>query len=115
MGDAPRSVLVEIEERLHGYFTGAPVPAWENPKHRIVRETCEVAIAHGVTEDELRAWALHQQGEPTVAVCRANALRALQTRLKMPGGVARFRKRLARASPDSLEWPTTRRSRRTGG
>lgn len=102
-----RSLLVEIEERVHGYFTGAPVPEWENPKERIVRETCEVAIAHGVTADELRAWALQQQGELSVAVCSANALRALQTRLKRPGGVERFRKRLARgkAPPDSLSGP----------
>lgn len=89
-------VLAEIQDRVHGYFTGAPVPDDENPKHQIVRETCELAQSLGVTEAEINEWAQRQQGEPTVAVVSAAALLELQVRLRKPGGVDRFRKRLER-------------------
>jgi hypothetical protein len=89
-------LLQEIRDRVHGYWTGAPVPEDENPKHQLVRETCTRAKEKGLTEAELDEWALLQQGESTVAVVNANALQELQTRLNRPGGVLRFRMRLAR-------------------
>jgi hypothetical protein len=89
-------VLQELRDRVHGYWTGAPVPDDENPKHRLVRETCELARAKGLTEAELDKWALHQQGEPTIAVVNATALVELQTRLNRPAGVLRFKARLVR-------------------
>jgi len=89
-------LLQEIRDRVHGYWTGAPVPEDENPKHRRVRETCKLAKEKGLTEADLDDWALLQQGEPSVAVVSANALQELQTRLNRPGGVLRFKARLAR-------------------
>lgn len=89
-------LLAEIRARVHGYWTGAPVPEDENPKHRLVRETCELAKEYGRTEADLDEWALRQEGEPTVAVVSAGALQSLQSKLKRPGGVLRFRTRLAR-------------------
>jgi hypothetical protein len=89
-------LLQEIRDRVHGYWTGAPVPEDENPKHRLVRLTCELAKAKGLTEAELNEWALLQQGEPTVAVVNANALQELQSRLNRPGGAVRSKARLVR-------------------
>lgn len=89
-------LLREIQARVHGYWHDAPIPADELPKHRLVRETCELAKATGLTEAEIETWAITRQGVPTVAVVSADALRALQTRLNRPGGVGRFRARLER-------------------
>jgi len=89
-------VLREIQERVSGYWTDAPVLEDENPKHGLVRMTCELAKSHGLTEAELDEWAAHQQGEPTVGVVSASALVDLCHRLNRPGGVLRFRARLER-------------------
>lgn len=89
-------LLSEIRARVHGCWTGASVPENENPKHRLIRETCELAQAKGLTEAELNEWALYQQGEPNVAVVNANALQALRSRLNHPGGILRFKARLER-------------------
>ncbi len=89
-------VLTEIRERVHGYWHEAPVWEFEPPKHQLVRETCELAKEHGVTEDEIDEWARYRQGELTVGVVTANALQELQARLRQPGGVMRFRARLVR-------------------
>lgn len=90
------NVLREIEERVHGYWIGAPVPDNELPKHTIVRETCELAKELGLTEAEIDEWARYQQGEPSVAVVGVTALQELVTRLRRPGGASRFRRRLER-------------------
>lgn len=89
-------ILNEIRERVHGYWTGAPVPADELPKHRMVRETVELAREHGLTEKELDEWALLQRGEPSIAVVNASALQEIQAKLRRPGGALRFRARLIR-------------------
>lgn len=89
-------LLREIQDRVHGYWTGAPIPENENPKHRLVRESFELAKENGLTEAELEQWARNQQGEPSVAVVSAKALTELQGRLREPGGAIRFRARLAR-------------------
>ncbi len=89
-------LLQELRERVHGYWTDAPVPENENPKHRIVRETCELAREKGLTEQDIEDWAQLQQWQPTVAVVNATQLLELQTRLNRPGGVLRFRARLER-------------------
>ncbi len=90
------ALLQEIEARVHGYWTGAPVPDNELPKHTVVRQTCEIANEMGLTEPELTEWARYQQGEPSVAVVSVAALEQLVARLRRPGGVRRFRKRLER-------------------
>jgi hypothetical protein len=90
------NVLQEIRERVHGYWSGAPVPANENPKHRIVRETCDLAKAKGLTEADLDDWARLQHGEPSVAVVNATRLQELQARLQRPDGPERFLRRLDR-------------------
>jgi hypothetical protein len=89
-------ILDQIRERVHGYWTGALAPANELPKHKLVRETVELAKEKGLTEQELDEWALYQQGESTVAVTSARALQELQAKLKRPGGALRFRTRLER-------------------
>lgn len=89
-------VLTAIRDRVHGYWTGAPVPDDEPEKHRLVRETCELAREKGLTEAEIDAWAMYQQGQPSVAVVSAKAMEALQVRLRRPGGAGRFRRRLER-------------------
>ena len=94
------NVLQEIRERVHGYWTDAPILENENSKHRLVRETCELAKAHGLTEAELDEWAQYQQGEPTVGVVASQALLELQARLRRPFGADRFRRRLARERKD---------------
>lgn len=90
------SMIDDIRARVHGYWTGAPVPADELPKHKLVRDLCELANDAGLTEAEIDEWARYQQGEPTVGVVSAQALIELARRLKRPGGVGRFRARLAR-------------------
>lgn len=89
-------VLREIQERVHRYWTGAPVPDNELPKHTIVRVTCEIAKDLGLSEAEIEEWALYQQGEPSVGVVSVAAMDQLVTRLRRPGGARRFRKRLER-------------------
>lgn len=89
-------VLRQIQERVHGYWTGASVPDDENPKHRIVRETCELALEKGLTEQDVNDWARYQQGEPSVAVVNATRLLELQAKLNRPGGPERLLRRLNR-------------------
>lgn len=89
-------LLRDIQDRVHGYWAGAPVLDDENAKHALVRVTCETAKAHGIVEAELDEWAERQQGQPTVGVVSADALVALCQRLDRPGGVVRFRARLER-------------------
>jgi hypothetical protein len=94
--DLMTDILEEIRERVHGYWIGAAVPADELPKHRLVRETVELAKEKGLTEEELDEWALLQRGEPSVAVTNAGALQELQAKLRRPGGALRFRARILR-------------------
>lgn len=89
------TTLAEIEDRVHGYFTGAPVRENEPDKHQLVRRICEVAQDHGITEDELRRWA-HVNGEPSVGVMNAQKLVEVTHRWNRVGGVVRWRMRLSR-------------------
>lgn len=88
--------LREIQQQVHGYWVGAPIPDNEFPKQTVVRETCKLAKELGITELEIEEWARYQQGEPTVGVVSMAALQGLMTRLRRPGGVSRFRRRLER-------------------
>lgn len=87
--------IEELRERVRSYFDGINPPFDELPKHRIVRETCEAARRHGIDVAELDAWA-RTLGQPSVAVCRAKDLDAVQKRWNLPGGVGRWRRRLER-------------------
>lgn len=89
-------VLRRLREQVHGYWTGAPVPADENPKQAAVRQFCEFARECGLTEQEVDDWARYQLGEPTVAVVSLDALEQATRRLRRPGGARRFRARIAR-------------------
>lgn len=88
--------LIAIQNRVHGYFTDAPIPDDENPKYTVVRITCETAKAHGITERDLNEWAFINYKEPSVGVVRAAHLVELVRRLRRPMGAIRFKARLNR-------------------